>query len=273
MSESPEITSEYWGLHRNSLLASGALFLSCFAPPSSTLSIFGINFEKLNILSLQYMLVVLAIYCWIALYVEWCNGPKKKYRKIKGQHADLMNFLALQANDFYILVNQLKKQMESYKSDFLVVSSQNPFYPFKDQNDIYTDVFEPKLRELRINPVDTGSVNDGEREGTEKFDISGIVSLHIENFARSSAVDLINTANSRLSLTTSAMDEHFSELNKRLSIFVDNFENQFPGLVGKAEDRLRWDRSDACISLVYLGICWPTAAGVIALLSLTYKYL
>lgn len=65
------LTSEYWQLHRNSLIFSSALFLICLGSGTQTLNVLGLNLGTVGAGALIFILLVSATYSFGAFLLEW----------------------------------------------------------------------------------------------------------------------------------------------------------------------------------------------------------
>ena len=64
-------SSEYWNLHRNSLLFSSALFIVSISSKRGTFSIFGMAFEQVSVRAFAFLLLCAATYAILAFVLEW----------------------------------------------------------------------------------------------------------------------------------------------------------------------------------------------------------
>jgi hypothetical protein len=80
--------SEYWQLHRNSLLFSTALFVLAISSSGGKMKIFDVEFSDLSGPALNFMLLIAATYALIAFLLEW---RAECWPEIKRQHTNLVD--------------------------------------------------------------------------------------------------------------------------------------------------------------------------------------
>lgn len=107
-----DLSAQYWALHRNSLLASSALFLACQVQDVSELKVFDVEFSSLGAAGIAQILAIGTIYCFIALVLEWKEEPQRIYRFNRDKWSDIRERLGESSNQLLGEVRKLENVNE-----------------------------------------------------------------------------------------------------------------------------------------------------------------
>jgi hypothetical protein len=144
-----KLSSEYWNLHRNSLLFSSALFLACLITTADEFNVLGLKLGNLGAGAVGFLLLIASTYCIIALYLEWKEEPRRAYRTLRTTYADKMSVLNGQVA---LLADAQQKMSESIDNlNYAATKFGSNYNRVDDQalEEVYRVVHEETKNQIR----------------------------------------------------------------------------------------------------------------------------
>jgi|GEM_PF-6568578 len=243
------LSSEYWNLHRNSMLISSALFLACLVKDDSPIKIFDVELGRIGAGGLTLILTLSSVYAYLTLYFEWKEEAREIYRTNIKKAKTTLDEITISVRKLNSLRERIEKVID--KSDSLQSEAEWRHFArddiFKKSRDIWKERYDERSSMHTEDGGHRDSKETSHRINVELSNFEGLISNQIVEVLRSQIHPDIRYTKETFDGFTKSFNKFNDHMKKEIRYF--NFSGIFKSKIYISS---QWVR------LVVLGLIVPS---------------